>query len=432
MNAVIAAEISAISRYYDEVLQWKILRHDTGLLLELIQSPSKSRLGEHEEFPDLTGQRDKRAIVLLNGTLNHHLDIQGLLSALRPKLSRTTRAIIVAYNPYLRWLYRFANWIGVRKSDQPFTFITRTDLNNIARLSGYEVVRIRPTVYCPLKLFGIGSLVNYLLPSLPLVRWLALATIIVLRPVVMESGRPSLSVVIPARNEKGNIENAVRRLPGLQGTDLEIIFVEGHSTDGTWDEIQRVMNSHSSRLKIKALQQTGVGKNDAVRLGFSHATGDLLAIVDADLTVAPELLTRFYEAYCQGLADFINGNRLVYSMEGEAMRFLNRLGNAFFAKVLSAMLDVRLGDSLCGTKLLARHDYGRFVAWRKEFGDFDPFGDFALLFPAAILALGIVDVPVRYHARTYGSTNISRFRHGWMLLKMTLIGLFRIKMGGVG
>lgn len=218
------------------------------------------------------------------------------------------------------------------------------------------------------------------------------------------------------------------RMPPL-GAEQEIIFVEGHSSDGTWEEIERVVAKYGGQRRLKALRQTGKGKGDAVRLGFSHATGDLLTILDADLTMPPELLVRFYDAYCRGLADFINGTRLVYPMEGSAMRFLNHLGNVFFAKSLSLVLGISLGDSLCGTKLMARHDYARMVAWRRDFGDFDPFGDFELLFPAAVLGLGVLDVPIRYRARTYGTTSISRFRHGWMLLSMTLIGFFRISTG---
>ena len=237
-----------------------------------------------------------------------------------------------------------------------------------------------------------------------------------------------LTIVIPARNEKGNIENALIRMPDL-GAKLEIIFVEGHSTDQTWEEIQRVSQAYGSRYSIKSFRQTGKGKSDAVRLGFAQATSDLVTILDADLTMPPELLGRFYLAYCEGLADFINGSRLAYPMEGEAMRFLNHLGNVFFAKALSFVLGNRIGDSLCGTKLMRRVDYQRMVSWRGDFGEFDPFGDFELLFPAAILGLGIVDVPVRYRARTYGATNIHRFRHGLMLLKMTATGLFRIRAG---
>ena len=232
--------------------------------------------------------------------------------------------------------------------------------------------------------------------------------------------------MIPARNEFGNIESALKRMPDL-GCELEIIFIEGHSTDATWEEIERVRLAYGDKFRILSRQQTGKGKADAVRLGFSIATMPVLTILDADLTMPPEMLSRFYEAYVEGLGDFINGNRLVYPMEGEAMRFLNHLGNIFFAKSLSYVLTTRLGDSLCGTKLLTRHDYARMIAWRSDFGDFDPFGDFELLFPASVLNLGVINIPIRYAARTYGSTNISRFRHGFELLRMTLIGLFRIK-----
>jgi glycosyltransferase involved in cell wall biosynthesis len=276
-------------------------------------------------------------------------------------------------------------------------------------------------------MLGLGDVINRLLPLIPLIRWLSFTSIAVLRPLVAPS-KLGVSCVVPARNERGNVENALKRFPDL-GCPTEIIFVEGHSTDGTWEEILRVSALYKDRFRILAVQQPGKGKADAVRLGFSHARQPLLVVLDADLTMPPEMLSRFCEAYNQGHGDFINGSRLVYPMEGTAMRFLNRIGNALFAKTLSWVLGVRLGDSLCGTKLLARHDYERMVAWRRDFGEFDPFGDFELLFPAAVLGLGIVDVPVRYLARTYGETNIQRFRHGLQLLKMTWVGLIRIKMG---
>jgi glycosyltransferase involved in cell wall biosynthesis len=324
-------------------------------------------------------------------------------------------------------LYNLANRLGIRRGELPTTFVTKIDLQNIVKVSGYEIIRLRQAVYCPWEMLGLGSAINRVMPLVPLVRWLSLTSIVVLRPLVPPSRR-GISCIIPARNECGNIDNALKRFPDL-GCDTEIIFVEGHSSDGTWEEIQRVAVLYGDRYRIQSLQQSGKGKADAVRLGFAHATQPLLVILDADLTMPPEMLERFYEAYCQGYGDFINGSRLVYPMQGEAMRFLNRLGNIFFAKMLSAILDQRIGDSLCGTKLLTRADYQRMIAWRRDFGDFDPFGDFELLFPAAVLGLGVVDIPVRYLARTYGETNIRRFRHGLLLLKMTWVGLIRIKMG---
>jgi glycosyltransferase involved in cell wall biosynthesis len=427
VNGFLAGELSTLTRYYDRLIQWLPREDDIGLLLAAIHAPIKQPVGRDDPFPDLSVETADRTAILVNGTFNHDFDIQGLLVQLHPKLSRTSRIIAVLYNPYLRWLYNLANRLGVRKGELPTTFVTQTDLQNIVKVSGFEIVRLRQAVYCPWKMLGLGDAINRVMPLIPLLRWLSFTSIVVLRPLTPPS-RPGLSCVIPARNERGNIENALKRFPTL-GCETEIIFIEGHSTDGTWEEIQRVQALYGGRYRIQALQQTGKGKADAVRLGFAHATQPLLVILDADLTMPPEMLGRFYEAYCQGYGDFINGSRLVYPMEGEAMRFLNRLGNIFFAKMLSAILDQRIGDSLCGTKLLSRSDYRRMEAWRRDFGDFDPFGDFELLFPASVLGLGIVDIPVRYLARTYGETNIRRFRHGLLLLKMTWVGLIRIKMG---
>jgi hypothetical protein len=427
VNRLLATEISRLTRYYDRVIQWLPRKEESGLLLASIDAQDKQVVDEYSPFPDLTDESTQRTVILVNGTFNHHCDIQGLLVELKPRLSRSSRLLIVFYNPYLRWLYGLANSLGIRKGELPNTFITETDLHNIARISGFEVVRRQLVGYFPWRMLGLGTLINRLMPLVPIARWFCLTFVATLRPLV-PSGLVGLSCVIPARNERGNIESALQRLPNL-GCPIEVIFVEGHSTDGTWEEIERVAGLYSNRFRIQTLQQTGKGKADAVRLGFQHATEPLLTILDADLTMPPEMLGRFYQAYREGHADFVNGSRLVYPMEGDAMRFLNRMGNVFFAKSLTWILGVRLGDSLCGTKLLTKHDYDRFIAWRRDFGDFDPFGDFELLFPAAIMSLGIVDIPVRYMARRYGSTNISRFRHGFQLLRMTWIGLSRIKLG---
>ena len=400
-----------MTRYYDRVIQWGRLPHDNGHLLEAVEARTKSWLPEGSDLEDLTQERTTRTAVIINGLLNHSHDIEGLLKQLQGKLSRTSRVIVVAYNPYIGWAYALANRVGAREGPLPTTLVTHTELRNLCKLASFEVVRSRSV--------GLG----HLAPA---------AMVLTLRPIMADTHTPGLSVVVPARNERGNIEGAITGLTYLketEGIDLEVIFVEGGSSDGTFEEMRRVQSIYSDRIPIKVLQQPGKGKNDAVRTGFAAAERELLTILDADLTMPPSKLHRFYDAYVRGLGDFINGNRLTYPMENDAMRTLNRMGNVFFAKSLSWVLDTPLGDSLCGTKLLAAHDYKRVVAWRQDFGDFDPFGDFELLFPAAILGLGVVDVPVRYVARTYGSTNISRFRHGAELLRMTGIGLMRIKPG---
>jgi hypothetical protein len=428
--ALVGREISRITRYADRVVHVDPLPSDTGILLASIDAPLKETAAL-ENLTQAAPRSDAVDVVLFNGNFNHSTDIQGLLETVRPALGRRGRIVVALYNWYFAWLFRLADRVGLREGPPISTYITQADLEQLAQLAGFELVRLRPVAYLPWHFFGLGSLLNVVLPAVPGLRWLSLVTVAVLRPIMAaERDRPSLSIVIPARNERGNIEDALRRMPDF-GAATEVIFVEGHSSDGTWDEIQRVTSAWDGRngLRVRAFQQVGKGKADAVRLGFAEATGDVLTILDADLTMPPERLTRFFDAYCEGMADFVNGTRLVYPMEGEAMRFLNRLGNVFFAKLLSFVLDVRLGDSLCGTKLVSRRDYERFVRWRRDFGDFDPFGDFELLFPAAVLGTGIIDIPVYYRARTYGTTNIRRFRDGAILFRMSMTGLLRIKFG---
>jgi hypothetical protein len=427
LTRVIAGQVSRITRYYDALVQFAPLPHDDGRLLRHTECAAKVSAPALEGVPGATEANGQRIAVLLNGNLNYDLDIEATLAHLRTRLTRLSRVVVVLYNPYFRGVFRLASSLGLRNAPPPLTFVTRESMAALAALSGYEIVQMKPIAYVPFEMLGLGNLINRVLPTIPLLRWFGAAAIVVLRPIAA-SPPPSLSIVIPCRNERGNIESALTRLPVFPAP-VEVIFVEGHSSDGTWEEVQRVVAAYGDRMKLSAYRQTGKGKSDAVRLGFSKAANDLITILDADLTMPPEMLPRFYNAYCAGLADFINGTRLVYPMEGEAMRFLNRLGNVFFAKALSFVLDTHLTDSLCGTKLLRRDDYARMVRWRGDFGDVDPFGDFELLFPAAILGLGIIDIPVYYRARQYGATNIHRFRHGLMLLRMTLIGLFRVKSG---
>lgn len=439
INELISFEVSQISNFCDQLIQIKPRPFDQGTILERSKSPKKSTILTDNDWDNLKNRDpESRCAFLIAGNINHDLDIQKTFIDIYERLHRHDRLLAVLYNPYFAWVYKLANGLGLRKDEIPSTFLTRKSLNNLARLSGFEVCSLRPAIYFPWKLFGVGMLINFIMPIVPVLRWLCLVNLAVLRPIKLSTvregaSRRGLSVVIPCKNERGNIESAVKELLYLRDHKIpfEILFVEGHSEDGTPGEIDRVKMNYGNQVEINSLVQTQKGKADAVRLGFENARFPLVAILDADLTMPPELLIRFYEAYEQGHADFINGSRLLYPMQGGAMRFLNRLGNEFFAWALSVVMGVKITDSLCGTKLLAKRDWERSIKWRESFGDFDPFGDFELLFPASQLGFGIIDVPISYRARKYGETQIHRFTHGWMLLKMTIIGLVRLKTGKV-
>jgi glycosyltransferase involved in cell wall biosynthesis len=298
------------------------------------------------------------------------------------------------------------------------------------KLSGFEVVHHRQVVLLPLKIPFFSTFLNRYLIHLPPFSWFALSNIVIARPDPTRDksdyrATSSVSVIIPARNEAGNIESILKRTPDL-GYQTELIFVEGHSDDGTFETIKHIIEQFTDR-KCKLFRQTGTGKGDAVRLGFEQAAGDILMILDADMTMPPEDLSRFYNAIIGGRGEFINGVRLVYPLEDQAMRFFNILGNKFFSLAFSWLLGQPIKDSLCGTKVLWKRDYEMIDSNRDYFGKFDPFGDFDLLFGAAKLNRKIVEMPIRYRSRTYGNTNISRWRHGWMLLKMVVFAAKRVK-----
>ena len=328
----------------------------------------------------------------------------------------------ILWEPFLGLAQR----LGLKSPQHHHNWLAPADVQTLAHLSDFDMIRFERQVLLPVGVPFIAKLVNRFIAPLPLINSLCLLNVAVLRRRPRQTAKSlSTTIVIPCRNEKGNIRAAVEDLPEF-GESQEIIFVEGGSTDGTQDEIRSVIAEFAHK-EIKLLVQTGKGKGDAVRLGFSKATKDVLMILDADLTVPPADLPKFYDALASGKGEFINGSRLVYPMENQAMRFLNILGNKFFSVVLSWLMNQPVKDTLCGTKVLLRTAYERIAAGRHHFGDFDPFGDFDLLFGAAKLNMKIVEVPIRYRERTYGSTNINRFRHGLLLLRMTFFALRKLK-----
>lgn len=366
--------------------------------------------------------------IVISDTIGLIEDCEALFASLHRLMTPETRPILAYYSHLWEPALRLAETLGLKMPQVQQNWLTTDDMTNLLGLADYEVVRREWRQLLPRHMFGIGALINRFLAPLPFIRRLCLRNYIIARPLPRLSRPvrlPSVSVLVPCRNERGNIESAVTRMPRF-APDMEILFVEGHSKDGTLEECERVRDAYPDR-DIKVFRQDGRGKGDAVRKGFGLARGDIVMILDADLTVPPEALGKFYDALVMRRGEFINGTRLVYPMEDTAMRTLNNITNRGFAIIFSYLLNQRFTDTLCGTKVLWRRDYERIVANRHYFGDFDPFGDFDLIFGAAKLNLRIVEVPIRYAGRSYGETQISRFTHGWLLLRMVLFAWRKLK-----
>jgi len=364
--------------------------------------------------------------IIVSELVNDLWDVQAMLSRLQPYCASHTRLIFNFYSHLWNIPLRLAQKLGIATPNLPQNWLTRHDMTNLLEIAGFQPLREWEEVIAPLPVPLLSNFANrYLAKILPF-RYMAMANFMLARPLNKAIPQnPTVSVVVAARNESGHIEELMARIPEMGG-GTEIIFVEGNSTDDTYEAIEKCISAHPER-NCKLLKQPGKGKGDAVRAGFDIAKGDILMILDADITVPPEDLPRFYELMASGSAEFVNGVRLVYPMEDDAMRFLNLIGNKFFSWAFSWLLGQPIRDTLCGTKVLWRSGYQRIADNRSYFGDFDPFGDFDLLFGAARLNLKIMEVPIRYRARRYGETNISRWSHGWLLLKMVAFAARRIK-----
>lgn len=374
--------------------------------------------------------RERFDVIILSDLINDVWDVQKVFEQLKPLCTSRSRLILNFFNDPWRLPLALVKRLGLGADHLDQNWLAPPDVANLLQLAGFEVVNLFPRILLPLEIPLVSPALNcYAVHFWPL-NHLALTHLMVARPAFSSGKRASdpragVSVIVPARNEAGNIEAILARTPAL-GDDHEIIFVEGHSSDRTYEAIQEAIRRHPER-PLRLFRQTGRGKGDAVRLGFEEARHEVLMILDADMTVPPEDLTRFYQAIVEGKGEFINGVRLVYPLENESMRFLNMLGNKFFSLAFSWLLGQPIKDTLCGTKVLWKSDYRLIADNRAYFGDFDPFGDFDLLFGAAKLNLKIADIPIRYRSRQYGETNISRWRHGWLLLKMVAFAAQRIK-----
>ena len=384
-------------------------------------------LGDIENPGTIASIEGEFDYIVLSDTIGSLEDIEETLRGLHPLCTASTRLVIAYFSSLWEPLVNLGTKLGWRMPQPEVNLISSVDFLNIMDLTEFEPIRTELRQLTPYALWGVGRFINRYIAPLPLIRNLCLRTYLVARSLKAQTpSELSTTILIPCRNERGNIERAIREMPRF-GAHQEVMFVEGNSRDDTYEECLRVQRAYEGQWDIKVLRQDGKGKGDAVRKGFDNASGDILMILDADLTVPPAALPKFYRAIASGKGEFINGTRLVYPMEDEAMRFLNHIANQTFARIFSYLLNQRFTDTLCGTKVLTRNVYRQIVAGRAYFGDFDPFGDFDLIFGAAKQSRRIIEVPVHYKARTYGETQISRFRDGMLLIRMVVFAFKKLK-----
>jgi len=377
---------------------------------------------------DTIKSRGKFDYIILDNNIGEMADVQDFLSKVKNRCRENSRLIITYYNHLWEPILKLASYLGFRRKVGEQNWLDNNDLANLLDLTGFQTITTQKRLLIPVYLPFLSAFVNKWLASLPLINSFCLVTFVIARPKVLSGNNCSVSIIVPARNEEMNIPRIIPNIPRF-GLNQEIIFVEGHSRDKTWKAVQaEVLKIFPEHISVKAYQQQGMGKADAVKLGFSKASGEILMILDADLTVNPQDLEKFYAALVSGTGNFANGSRLVYPMETQAMQSLNKLGNKIFGLLFTYILGQRFKDTLCGTKALFKQDFINIQKDYEKYSKNDPFGDFALIFSAIKNNLKVIEIPVRYKDRVYGSTNINRFRHGLGLLKMTVKAFVEFKV----
>lgn len=365
--------------------------------------------------------------IIISSAMTELYDIQQLFNQLRRFCHAGTRIIIDSYSSLWEPILWITQKMGLRRPTEFKHWVSQSDIITFLYLSDYETIVTGRFMLLPIFIPVISSILNRFCAYIPGINYLCLNQYVIARikPAQQLIYDYTVSVVIPCKNERGNIRDAVMRTP-LMGKVTELIFVEGGSSDGTYEEIQRVIDEFPEK-KIRCFKQQGKHKIGAVHTGFDHAQGDIFIILDADLTVAPEELPLFVQALLECKGELINGSRLVYGMEPGAMRFVALIANWIFSTLVSFVIQQPIKDSLCGTKVLFKKDYHRVRSAAQIMSEVDPFGDFELLFGAAKLRLVIRDVPVHYKNRSYGESQISHVRDGLLLLYMVLLGCKHIR-----
>lgn len=365
--------------------------------------------------------------ILMSNLVGYLFDVEASLKNAQQACNPNTRIVIQYYNYLWGGILHLGDMFGLRMKQGVQNWLSLDDLENLLHISGFETVKKFKKILFPYNVPLVSWFFNTVIANLPVINRLCLTEFIVARPLIKRENKiPSISIMIPTKDEVGNIRELIERIPSFPG-DMEVVVVDGHSIDGTQEAVQKAIADFPHK-NIRLLDQGQTkGKGAAVRIGFEASKNDILLILDSDISVAPEDTLKFYHLLVEGYGEMINGSRLVYPMEKQAMRFLNIWANKFFSVAFTYLLGQPLRDTLCGTKAVYRSDYEKIAHNRSYFGEFDPFGDFDLLFGAAKLNLRIVEVPVRYYERRYGEIKIHRFRHGVLLLGMCAIALRKLK-----
>ncbi len=357
---------------------------------------------------------NKYRTIVISDVVENCDDIYLLFNQVKEILSDNGKLIVTSVNSKWNILISIFEKLNLKEPNETQSYIHTKKIRNIAEGAGFEFINSYTRQIFPFKLLTLGNFLNTILEALFSYLNFGIKSYIVLRKTGFTKNNYSKSIIIPAKNEEGNLEPLISRIP--RNNKYEIVLSCGDSKDKTLEVANKIKNKENY-FSIKVIEQTGNGKANAVWEALEKCTGEVIAILDADISVEPETIDDFFEIIDKNYGDFVNGTRLIYEIEKGSMRFINLIGNRLFQNIVGAIAKRPLTDSLCGTKVFKRDLVEKIKWWQNTFKMKDPFGDFDLLFTASYFSEKIIEYPIHYKTRTYGKTQISRFRDGYKLIR---------------
>lgn len=377
----------------------------------------------NEDLNKILINNTKYDCIVLSDMFEVNDDILGLLKLLKKNLNNDGTILLTSITPIWDGVLSILEMLNLKNKSKKRSYIHLNKLSAVLDTINFQITGKRTRQYFPFKLFYFGNIINNFLEIILYFFNFGIRSYFTIKEIEDTAEKDVLSktIIVPAKNEEGNLNELINRIPYL-GNNVEVIISCGISNDNT---LGMAKSLKSDNFIIKVIEQTSKGKANAVWEACEQSSNDLIAILDADLSVDPEELSSFFELIETKKCDFVNGTRLIYSMEKGSMRFINNFGNRLFQYVVSKIIRLPLTDSLCGTKVFKKNLYEKIKKWQSVVKIKDPFGDFDLLFAAAYSSQKIVEYPIHYRARKYGTTQIRRFKDGFKLIKYLSVSFYK-------
>tara|TARA_B110000977_G_scaffold125183_1_gene160299 strand:+ start:1495 stop:2904 length:1410 start_codon:yes stop_codon:yes gene_type:complete len=360
--------------------------------------------------------------------IEHQKFITKNLIDLNEKIDNECRVIVLSKSIFWSTLINFYKKIKNIGPDKN-NFLPYSNLRKIFLNTNFEIVKNEKIIFFPFQFSLLTKFINQIF-RFPVLNFFCMINLTVLKKVQKKNYQAEgkkISFIIPCKNEGGNIKFFYEKI--INSTiNAEFLFGNDNSSDNTLDEIKKLQQAIPNK-EIKIYDGPGVCKSENVYKGINLASGEIILIYDADLTVSFDDLVNSINLLLKTDADFINCTRMIMPQQKNAMKFLNFYGNLFFAFLFSILFKQKITDTLCGTKIFFKKDWEQIKKYNNTWGAKDLWGDFDLLLGAYKNNLKIVENPISYTDRKEDETKMTGIiKNSIRMLIITFVAYYKLRI----